>query len=274
MYSGAHILKAHNVSQQTLNFCQQKLALLGINTPLISSNKINVGLNNQCFRVATQNEGTHLLKVFRQSNAKQTICLESALSKHNICPSIHAFDSKIGLIVYRYIDSQSYQQPKHWLSLIEKLKSLHRLNISQPKVVLDELLNSFNQLAQFERYKSKLTQCLVEINSLPKQLALCHNDLVIENILFDEQQVWLIDFEFAAINDVYFDLAAVSTSLELDFAAKQSLLKDYFEVRELKQWQLKKLTLFELVYNHICYFWYLQHGYSEQAKKLEPLLKG
>jgi thiamine kinase-like enzyme len=56
----------------------------------------------------------------------------------------------------------------------------------------------------------------------------CHNDLLPANVLFGRDQAWLIDFEYAGMNDPFFDLANFSINCALDPAADDELLTLYF----------------------------------------------
>ena len=56
----------------------------------------------------------------------------------------------------------------------------------------------------------------------------CHNDLLPGNILFDAERVWLLDFEYAGMNDVFFDLGNLSVNSELAHDAEEHLLELYF----------------------------------------------
>ena len=62
----------------------------------------------------------------------------------------------------------------------------------------------------------------------PVPLVPCHNDLLPANLLFDEKRVWLLDYEYAGMNDAFFDLANLSVNAGLDEAADEHLLHLYF----------------------------------------------
>ena len=50
----------------------------------------------------------------------------------------------------------------------------------------------------------------------------CHNDLLPGNVLFADDRVWLLDFEYAGMNDVFFDLGNLSVNSELDHGADET----------------------------------------------------
>ena len=57
--------------------------------------------------------------------------------------------------------------------------------------------------------------------------ALCHNDLNPKNILMDDEQLWLIDWEYSGAGDPLFDLAVVVKSHNLDDRQTLLLLESY-----------------------------------------------
>ena len=56
----------------------------------------------------------------------------------------------------------------------------------------------------------------------------CHNDLLPANVLFSADRAWLLDFEYAGINDRYFDLANLSINCGLGADAERRLIELYF----------------------------------------------
>lgn len=72
----------------------------------------------------------------------------------------------------------------------------------------------------------------------------CHNDLLPANVLFGPDRTWLLDFEYAGINDPYFDLANLSINCGLDPAADERLLVLYFgEVGERQRSRLQMMKV-------------------------------
>src|SRR3990172_4542389 len=64
------------------------------------------------------------------------------------------------------------------------------------------------------------------VNPLPE--VPCHNDLLPANLLFDGDRVWLLDYEYAGMNDRFFDLGNLSVNSGLDASADELLLTSYF----------------------------------------------
>ncbi len=56
----------------------------------------------------------------------------------------------------------------------------------------------------------------------------CHNDLKPENIIFDGERVWLVDWEAAFLNDRYIDLSVVANFVVTNDAEEEAYLQSYF----------------------------------------------
>ena len=78
----------------------------------------------------------------------------------------------------------------------------------------------------------------------PMPTVACHNDLLPGNVLFSDDRVWLLDFEYAGMNDVFFDLGNLSVNSELNDEAEARLLTLYFGQITKSSWarlQLMKM---------------------------------
>ncbi len=62
----------------------------------------------------------------------------------------------------------------------------------------------------------------------PMEQRPCHNDLLPANVLFSPERVWLLDYEYAGMNDVFFDLANLSVNSSFTTANDEHLLTLYF----------------------------------------------
>jgi thiamine kinase-like enzyme len=56
----------------------------------------------------------------------------------------------------------------------------------------------------------------------------CHNDLLNANFLDDGRRLVIVDWEYAGMGDVFFDLANFSVNHELHGSARETLLEGYF----------------------------------------------
>jgi len=79
-----------------------------------------------------------------------------------------------------------------------------------------------------------------------------HNDLFKpDNILFDGERVWLVDWEAAFLNDRYADLAVVANQVVTDDEEEMDFLQEYFEGAP-NRYQLARFHLMQQI-SHLFY---------------------
>jgi thiamine kinase-like enzyme len=75
-------------------------------------------------------------------------------------------------------------------------------------------------------------ECAREIEAAfaatPEPRVPCHNDLLNANFLVDGERIWLLDWEYAGMNERFFDLGNFVVNNELDADATDALLVAYF----------------------------------------------
>ncbi|MFH6955677.1 phosphotransferase [Pseudoalteromonas sp. XMcav1-K] len=257
-----------------LNQCQDYLVKLGLEFVAKKALYLTQGVNNTCFRVETQCGKTLLLKHFDRENNFKVTLVEQHLAKEDVVPNVIATSEKHKLIAYQFIESVEFNKPLHLQSLVAKLVVLHNLNsdYDYEEINLSTLFSSYIELAEYKNYQTTINQLLAKLKNYPYELGVCHNDLVRENLIFSNKTSWLIDFEYVGLNDVYFDLAALCSSLTLNLSDKKYLLACYFKLPSVSSQQLEKLDLYQQLYNLICYLWYLKHGFTSHAQVLKPFI--
>ncbi len=86
---------------------------------------------------------------------------------------------------------------------------------------------------QKSSYSPQLVQLMKDAELLeslvgPIELVLGHNDLIPENFILDDRQLWLIDWEYAGFNSPLFDLGGLVTNSQIPHELEQKLLEIYF----------------------------------------------
>lgn len=81
-----------------------------------------------------------------------------------------------------------------------------------------------------ERMKPRLRQAervLSLLDTRDVAYVASHNDLVLENLLLDDANLWLIDWEYSAMASPYWDLATICNAADLDLDRSRRLLHLY-----------------------------------------------
>lgn len=151
--------------------------------------------------------------------------------------------------------------------IAEKLYDLHSSQV--------QFHNTFNVFDEFEKYIHLLNnqssflhyhqdiplvlnyfEKAKEILTPSLSLVPCHNDLVPENILFHQESMYFIDWEYSGMNDPLFDIAAFLLESRLS-VEKQELFLNYYFKQELNEKIRNKIKLYQFTQDVLWFVWTL-----------------
>ena len=217
---------------------------------LIKVNPINSGITNINFKVnvdkrvfflSMPDSDSELLNIdYRNKYYNNKICGDIKIS-----PRVVHFIESDNLLVTEFIKSKTtsltkFQSSKEIKQLVKKIKLLHN---AKP------FLRNFNMLSQISYYKNilkeeylpkELFKYVNKIETLKQKLYLtkdnlvpCHNDLIAENIIKKDNQIYIVDFDYSGNNDPCFELGNLSVEMEYDDEQINKLVKSYYgEINE------------------------------------------
>ncbi len=183
---------------------------------------------------------------------------ERLLINSGLTPQLLHFDQTTGIKLTRYLPNTSFlSKPptvKQLISVAKALKQLHAL----PIVGIDE----FKPIARYEIYKraSKLSTSTTRETSIVAEIkkklettpcVFAHNDLVRGNLLFDQDELYIIDYEYAGLNHPLFDLASFITENNID----DSHLIEIFLMAYYQEKNIPKHD-FEMFCRFLDYLWF------------------
>jgi thiamine kinase-like enzyme len=143
-----------------------------------------------------------------------------------IGPEVVAFLQPEGHLVTRWVGGHhwsvnEYRTPEHVCLLTETVKRIHALPANGATFSPFQRVNSFLETARnfrvplpphFDSFLRTMHSIETDQQSDTSDWRrLCHNDLVSVNYLFTEadQAITVLDWEFAGLGDIYYDLATV-----------------------------------------------------------------
>ena len=173
-----------------------------------------------------------------------------------IGPEIFWYDPIESMMILDYIPGghRSDVTTKEIEVLTRTLRRLHTietLDLDLPKIDLVRIVSAD---------RPEITEAFHVIERHPKHPALCHNDLTPHNMIWQKDHVVLIDFEFAAIGDVCFDLAAVCVEFSLDTKREKQLIKSYFGTAACPA---ALLAAFKTIYRALRRQWFARQGIDQ-----------
>lgn len=184
----------------------------------------------------------YLLKILRKeviSNpAHEFACMQTA-AEAGIAPKIWYANVEDRILITDFVEAKPF--PNDMISLIvPTLRTLHSLP-GFPKMLSNmNYLDVMDGIAHRFQTAKLLPESATEevfrhyadlLKVYPRNeadLVASHNDLKPQNIRFDGERIWLVDWESAFLNDEYLDLAIVANFFIKDEAEEDAYLSAYF----------------------------------------------
>lgn len=248
----------------------------------ITLHDMQKGLTNQNFLLEMHGE-KYVIRIPRQDADKivkrhhETLALE-ALKGSDIDVEVVYYDEPSGYKATRYLEDACTYQECQRVDKIEMvaalMKRFHHLN----KTIQEE----FDPLSRLQEYQQHVSSPFLDltpfsyiessISHLSNPKVLCHNDWVDGNLLFANDRVYLIDYEYAADNDPLFDVMSFLTENNIhDPALRNRFYAVYFD--ELTPEILQQLSLWEAFHNYLWCYWAMMMYESRQEEVYRKIAK-
>ena len=219
------------------------------------------GITNRNFVVTTDHgeyvvripgERTSLLGIDRAHEAEAA----RRAAELGIGPAVLGMLEEVGTLVTELVEGHHLEPTTFGERLDDVIDLIHRFHLSGSlggafpihRIVewhaRDASAHGVMAPNSYERLHQQSRRIESAFARSPNPTVPCHNDLLPGNVLFADDRVWLLDFEYAGMNDVFFDLGNLSVNSELDHEADERLLTLYFGQINKSSWarlQLMKM---------------------------------
>ncbi|MBD1580714.1 phosphotransferase [Pseudoalteromonas sp. S16_S37] len=231
------------------------------------------GLSNDNFLIESS-IGPLLLKSYRDNFPILALNSQLQLAHcHEVTAKVHAWSEAMRIAVFEFlpgIDSPTTLTKE----LLQTVITVHQF---EPSSLEANYLDIIPLLKPLEKslvgnVKEALAWSIAQLEQHPKTQAFCHNDLVRENLIISKERTKIIDFEYCASNDIFFDLAALCCSFDMTMSQSSNMLALYYDLQQqpLPEYADIKLAAYRCGYLLLSIQWYEQRGYVELA---DPLLR-
>ena len=158
--------------------------------------------------------------------------ITNQLIKNNLFPKIIFLSKQHDLLIYEYINSNERLLLKSNFikQLGVKLKKAHSIKLPNKYITFKAQLDNYERvlLDHPKKYAIKKAIKLFEdIIEDETDLVFSHNDLNSENILFNNNDIYFIDWEYASVNSRYCDLSKIINSYNLNNSEVNNLFVNY-----------------------------------------------
>lgn len=224
----------------------------------MTNNNYKIEIDNKYYVLRVPGKGTEDM-ISREDEIKNAIYADEI----GINCRVVYFNKESGVKISKFIENaqtlspESTKNQNNMIMVCEILKKLHNYD--------KKMSNNFNIYGKIEQYeklakevnaiffddyyevKNKVLYLKNIMDKLDVKLVPCHNDTIAENFIKSgEDKMYLIDWEYAGMNDPMWDLSAYSLENKFSEDEEELLLNIYFDGNlELK---FKKRILINKVY--------------------------
>lgn len=226
--------------------------------PLVKFERYEKGLTNHNYYAQTADQ-KFIVRVPRTDNEQvvnrthETAALNVIKELDLDVPNLY-YDEASGIKITRFIpDCQEYEEclSENKIEQVGSLlRSFHQADLKTPY--------SFDPYERYLQYRSHVNDQIYDLSSYEHVMmdianrnthhVLCHNDLVSGNLLFSKERLYLIDYEYAAMNDPLFDVISfLSENQIFDKHLRKRFYQAYFgkQPDERLRIQLQEWEIFE-----------------------------
>jgi thiamine kinase-like enzyme len=226
--------------------------------------KVTIDNENYALRVAGPGTNEYLDRPAEKYNAQ-------IMSDIGINAPIIYYDEVYGHQICKYIEGKTMHIPDfkdsyEYLSKAAKVFRKYHTCGRSFKADFDPLKETYAYLKILKENNAELyegsEQMLEYVERIkeafkkhPQELAPCHNDPLCENWLADEEDnLWLIDWEYAGNNQPMFDLGALAIEADLNSEKERFLLKEYYG-RDITEKEYGLLIINRFLCDYLWTFW-------------------
>jgi len=239
----------------------------------ITNQNYRVDIGGETFVLRIGGKGTHLLGIDR---GRESICTTIAAQVGVGAEVIHFLPAE-DVLVTRFIvgtgiTPETAAQHDMLRRIVDSMKRYHAGPAFPGTFSPFETVRSYHTLALEHgvSFPDTLPQVFALMEQIEQALAIsgttyarpCHNDLLVNNFIDDGHTIRILDWEYAGMGDLFFDLGNFAVNQSLNEEQCALLLRNYFG--EVRPADLAHLHLMRLGSDLRESFWgFLQIGISE-----------
>lgn len=203
----------------------------------ITNRNYRVDVGAESFHLRLAGENTHMLGIDREHEYEAA----RMAGELGIAPEVIYFIRPDGYLVTRFIPGrpilpEELRQPENIRRVVYALHRLHSLPHIPGVFNSFQVVRDYTDIAQrhnvefpenFDWLIRQMNEAESALDRQPLSSRPCHNDLLNANFLLGDK-LYILDWEYAGMGDIFFDLANFSNNHELTDEENHLLLECYF----------------------------------------------
>jgi thiamine kinase-like enzyme len=221
----------------------------------ITNSNFRVDVDGESFALRIAGNDTDKLGIDRGNEYAANL----AAGNLGIAPEVIHVIQPEGYLITRFINARPF--PIEEITQVDNIRRV--IDLVRKIHSMPEIPGEFSAFRTVENYAETarkynvelpenfdfLMECSNEaeaaIMSTPQPLHPCHNDLLNANFLINDKQIYILDWEYAGMGDIFFDLANFSTHHELLDEQDRWELECYFG--EVTEKQIAHLNIMKVM---------------------------
>ena len=203
----------------------------------ITNRNYRVDVGGKSFHLRLAGENTSMLGIDREHEHQAALIA----GQSGVGPEVVYFIEPEGYLITRFIDGrpvlpEEFRQTENIQRVVQALHKIHSGAHIPGTFNAFQVVHNYTEIAQryrvqfpenFDWLIEQMNQAEAALLTHPPIQKPCHNDLVNANFLLGEK-LYILDWEYAGMGDILFDLANFSSNHELSTEQDHVLLDCYF----------------------------------------------
>ena len=216
----------------------------------ITNNNFRVDVGGEAFVLRIAGAGTDLLGINREFEYAANL----AAGQLGIAPEVYYFIRPEGYLVTRFITGRPIPLeeiclPENIEKVVQVVRRIHAMPEIPGRFDVFQVIAGYTEIAQrynvpfpqnFDGLIDRVQAARQALEAHPLPLHPCHNDLLNANFLTNAH-LYVLDWEYAGMGDIFFDLANFSDHHQLTDEQDRWLLQCYFGKVRSNQWAHLKI---------------------------------
>jgi thiamine kinase-like enzyme len=208
----------------------------------ITNRNFRVEVGDETFVVRLSGKDTELLGIDRDAERMAS----EAAHEAGVAPEVVAFLPDHRALVTRFVEAEplppeDLERPEVLAAVVDSVRAIHGMRVVPSNFDAFAVVRDYRHTAEmhgvgapaaYEQALEVADRIAAAFGKRPMPERPCHNDLLNANFLVRAGRVVIVDYEYAGMGDLFFDLGNLSINNGISEDAQERLLELYFGAAE------------------------------------------